>query len=226
MTELEEKIGYEFKDASLLKNALTHSSYANETHCYGGSNERLEFLGDAILGATVASYLYQTCTDMPEGKMSRLRAELVCEESLYGVAKELNIGENLRLGRGAELNGGRERPSILADAVEAIIAAIYLDAGTEKAKAMIDKYILSQFKTDRKFVNHDWKTELQELIQRESGHVLAYKLTGESGPDHNKVFTVDVTVDGKTAGTGSGHSKKEAEQAAARSALNAIGRHE
>ena len=222
MTALEQKIGYSFKDKSYLENALTHSSYANESHEPQSSNERLEFLGDSILGMTVADFLYANCPGMHEGKMSRLRAELVCEESLYGVAAEMGLGEYLNLGRGEELNGGRERPSILADAVEAVIAAMYLDGGLSEAQKFIDRVILSQFTEDRKFVNRDWKTELQERVQRVSGRILTYELTAESGPDHSKVFTFDAKVNGETVGTGTGRSKKEAEQAAARSALEAM----
>lgn len=222
MTLLEEKLEYYFKNSSYLENALTHSSFANESHEPQSSNERLEFLGDSILGMTVADYLYANCPGMQEGKMSRLRAELVCEESLYGVAVQLGLGAYLRLGHGEELNGGRERPSILADAVEAVIAAMYLDGGLDIAQKFIDKFILSQFTEDRKFVNRDWKTELQERVQRVSGRVLTYELTAESGPDHSKVFTFDAKVNGETVGTGTGRSKKEAEQAAARSALEAM----
>ena len=222
MTLLEEKLEYYFKNSSYLENALTHSSFANESHEPQSSNERLEFLGDSILGMTVADFLYANCPGMHEGKMSRLRAELVCEESLYGVAAEMGLGEYLNLGRGEELNGGRERPSILADAVEAVIAAMYLDGGLSEAQKFIDRVILSQFTEDRKFVNRDWKTELQERVQRVSGRILTYELTAESGPDHSKVFTFDAKVNGETVGTGTGRSKKEAEQAAARSALEAM----
>ncbi|MBR7081641.1 MAG: ribonuclease III [Oscillospiraceae bacterium] len=219
MTEFEQRLGYTFKNAALLENALTHSSYANENRCACGSNERLEFLGDSILGMAVAGFLYKNCPNMPEGKMSRLRAELVCEDSLYEVAKELRLGDSLRLGHGEERSGGRERPSILADAVEAVIAAIYLDSGADMAKKVINRFILSRFKADGKFVNRDWKTALQEYVQREAGHRLEYVLIGERGPDHSKIFTVSAVIDGQTAGTGDGRSKKEAEQTAAKSAL-------
>lgn len=206
----------------MLIRALTHSSFANENRNKGlESNERLEFLGDSVLGMVVAEALFIRCPDMPEGKMTRLRAQLVCEESLHRVAVELNLGERMRLGKGEEQSGGRERVSILADAVEAIIAAMYLDGGISAARDFIEKYILSDLEDVFERVT-DNKTELQELIQRKSGQVLSYVHTGESGPDHDKTFTFQVTLNGETIGEGSGRTKKEAEQAAARTALRLL----
>ena len=219
MEAIEEKLGYSFKSRGLLMNALTHSSYANENRGRScESNERLEFLGDSVLGLVVADALYRRFPDLPEGRMTRLRARLVCEESLHRVAGELGLGEYMRLGRGEEHTGGRNRTSILADAVEALIAAMYLDGGMDVAHDFIARYILSTLDTGRA-VDGDSKTELQELVQRKSGSVLSYELLGESGPDHDKTFTSQVSLNGRPIGSGSGRTKKEAEQAAARAAL-------
>ena len=220
MEALEEKLQYSFHDRQLLRTALTHSSYANEHHC--ASNERLEFVGDSVLGMVTAEYLYKTYPDWPEGKMTRLRAELVCEQSLWEVAEKLSLGAYLRLGRGEELSGGRKRHSILADCVEAVIAAMYLDGGFAPAKDFIDTHILSRLSDQETVLVHDWKTELQELVQQKPGRVLAYELLGESGPDHLKCFNVAVAMDGVPIGSGEGHTKKEAEQMAARAALEAL----
>ncbi len=219
MTELEKSLGYQFQDRSLLETALTHSSYANEHRReHVACNERLEFLGDSILGVTAAEYLYKNHPQMPEGDMTKRRAALVCEESLAAVGKQLKLGNYLRFGRG-EQAGGRQRNSIIADAVEALLAAIYLDGGREKVEPIIHRLILSQPVLP---ATKDHKTALQELVQRESGHDLHYELIGESGPDHLKCFTVSVLLDGAVLGTGEGHSKKEAEQAAAAAALQAM----
>ena len=220
MEALEEKLNFNFQDQQLLRTALTHSSYANEHHC--ASNERLEFVGDSVLGMVTAEYLYKTYPDWPEGKMTRLRAELVCEQSLWEVAEKLSLGAYLRLGRGEELSGGRKRHSILADCVEAVIAAMYLDGGFAPAKDFIDTHILSRLSDQETVLVHDWKTELQELVQQKPGRVLAYELLGESGPDHLKCFNVAVAMDGVPIGSGEGHTKKEAEQMAARAALEAL----
>ena len=218
MRHLEETLGYTFHDRSLLENALTHSSYANENRFKGcQSNERLEFLGDAVLGMVTADYLFRTHPDLPEGDLTRTRAALVCEESLVEVAKAWGLGEYLRLGKGENAGGGRRRPSIQADAVEAVLAAVYLDGGIGSARKIIQKYILDR--ESEKARNRDYKTALQELVQRESGQVLQYRLTGSSGPDHAKIFTVEVDLNGATIGQGEGHSKKEAEQNAARAAI-------
>ncbi len=222
MLELENCIGHAFENKDLLITALTHSSYANENKAkFVQCNERLEFLGDAVLGVIVAEYLYSKFPDLPEGRMTRLRSELVCERNLSHVAVELNLGENLLLGRGEERSGGGRRPSILADAVEAVIAAVYLDGGKQEAEKFVYKFILSGFEAGDKY-ERDYKTELQEFIQRKAGQVLTYKLTSESGPDHEKVFTVDALLNGQIISSGRGHSKKDAEQAAARSALEEL----
>ena len=218
MRHLEETLGYTFHDRSLLENALTHSSYANENRFKGcQSNERLEFLGDSVLGMVTADYLFRAHPDLPEGDLTRTRAALVCEESLVEVARAWGLGEYLRLGTGENAGGGRRRPSIQADAVEAVLAAVYLDGGIGSARKIIQKYILDR--ESEKARNRDYKTALQELVQRESGQVLQYRLTGSSGPDHAKIFTVEVDLNGATIGQGEGHSKKEAEQNAARAAI-------
>lgn len=219
MQAIEERIQYGFSNKSLLLNALTHSSYANENRGRScESNERLEFLGDSVLGLVVADALYGRFPDMPEGRMTRLRAQLVCEESLHHVATQIGLGEYIRLGKGEEHTGGRTRTSILADAVEALIAAMYLDGGMEVSRAFITRYILTALDGQMPGFG-DSKTELQELVQRKSGSVLAYELLSESGPDHDKTFTSQVSLNGKPIGSGSGRTKKEAEQAAARAAL-------
>ena len=221
MEELEQKLEYSFQDKRLLLTALTHSSYANEHRC--ASNERLEFVGDSVLGMVTATYLYRTFPDWPEGKMTKLRAELVCEQSLWEVADKLGLGRCLRLGKGEALSGGRERHSILADCVEAVIAAMYLDGGIEPAKAFIDAHILSKLAADGAALARDWKTQLQELVQQTPGRSVSYEMIGESGPDHRKLFTAAVLLEGSRIGTGEGATKKEAEQMAAKSALEALG---
>lgn len=223
MEELEEKIGYSFKNRELLRTALTHSSYANERH--GGdcqSYERLEFLGDSILGLVTAEFLYSHEPRLPEGRMTKLRAELVCESSLYRVALKLELGKHMRLGRGEEHTGGRQRPSILADMVEAIIAAMYLDSGMEQSRRFVLEMILKDAPIDESHTNADYKTRLQELVQRKSDQHISYTMTGESGPDHNKLFSFSVSINGVPAGEGSGRTKKEAEQMAAMKALEAL----
>ena len=224
METLEARIGYTFHDRRLLQNALMHSSYANENRARGcTSNERLEFLGDSVLGMVTAMRLYRLYPDMPEGKMSRLRAELVCEQSLHAVALELGLGSYIRLGHGEARNGGRERPSILADAVEAIIAAIYLDGGLESAQRFILDHILTGLAEGQMHHVADYKTDLQERVQRKPGQALEYTLLSESGPDHNKSFTMNVLLNGSEIGRGTGRTKKEAEQSAAKSALERMG---
>ena len=219
MRAIEDKLGYVFKNRGLLINALTHSSYANENRGRScESNERLEFLGDSVLGLVVADALYRRCPELPEGRMTRLRAQLVCEESLHSVASRLGLGEYIRLGRGEEHTGGRSRASILADATEALIAAMYLDGGMEVARDFIARYILSG-RENGYVAFGDSKTELQELVQKKSGSVLSYELLAESGPDHDKTFTSQVSLNGRPIGSGEGRTKKEAEQAAARAAL-------
>ena len=223
MHNLEEKLGYRFQDPSLLETALTHSSYANERHAPGvESYERLEFLGDSILGLVTADFLYHHEPRLPEGRMTRLRAELVCEASLHRVALSLEPGRCMRLGRGEEHTGGRERPSILADMVEAIIAALYLDGGLDVARRFIMERVLHDVVIGETHQTVDYKTELQELVQQKPGRLISYEMTGESGPDHDKRFYFRVSIDGKAAGEGEGRTKKEAEQMAARHALEAL----
>lgn len=222
MKTLEEKLGYHFKNPKLLENALTHSSYANEHHMGAvGSNERLEFLGDSVLGMVVADSLYHTFPTLPEGDLTRLRANLVCETSLAMVARQLNLGSYLRLGKGEAICGGSQRPSIIADAVEATLAAVYLDGGLDCARRIVQRYILDNMAQVQEN-SRDFKTDLQEIIQRKSGQVLSYHLTGESGPDHAKTFQMEVRLNGCPIGSGSGRSKKEAEQMAAKSAITQL----
>lgn len=220
MQELQSKLNYTFQDQSLIRTALTHSSYANEHHCQ--SNERLEFLGDSVLGMVVASHLYRRFPELPEGKMTRLRAELVCEQSLWNVADQMGFGENLRLGRGEALSGGRERHSILADCVEAVIAAMYLDGGFAVAEQFILEHILCSLEETEFSYGSDFKTELQEWIQQTPGQSLSYAMVGESGPDHKKIFFTEVQLNGQCVGRGEGSTKKEAEQNAAKCALEAL----
>lgn len=218
---LENKLGYTFRDTELLRSALYHSSYANEHRAAGiTSNERLEFLGDAVLGFVTAEHLYKKHPHLPEGDLTRIRAALVCEESLYEVAQSLSLGEHLLLGRGEEQGGGRRRPSILADATESVFAAVYLDGGMEAASTLIHRVLLDKEREEAvEERRRDYKTELQELVQRRSDQVLRYELIGATGPDHAKEFAFRVTLNGCEVGSGTGHSKKEAEQSAARAAL-------
>ena len=217
--DLETAIGYRFKNITLLQNALTHSSYANERwHNSLLSNERLEFLGDSILGMTVAEYLYRNFPDRPEGELTRMRADMVCEKALAKVAARIELGGQMMLGNGEEQSGGRNRDSILADAVESVIAACFLDGGMDAARQFIDRFVLVEVPV-QKMHNADYKTALQELVQQKKNQVLTYVLIGETGPDHDKRFEVEVRLNGNPVGTGSGSSKKRAEQDAARCAL-------
>ena len=217
MESLEKKLGYRFQNRELLSEALNHSSYANEHKGGLGSNERLEFLGDSVLGFVSAEYLFRLHADLPEGDLTRMRAALVCEQSLYEVAKMLDLGSYLKLGRGDEAGGGRKRQSIRADAVEAVFAAVYLDGGIEKARELVVRVLLSQAPAAEE--RKDYKTTLQEVVQRRSGQVLTYHMIAQSGPDHNKKFLFEVRLNERSVGRGEGRSKKEAEQAAARDAL-------
>lgn len=222
MTDLEQRLGYTFKNPKLLENAIVHSSYANENRAAGfKSNERLEFLGDSVLGFIVAEHLYRKYPDKSEGELTRLRAALVCEASLVQVARELGVGQYLLLGKGEASGGGRERISILADAVEAVIAAVYLDGGAKAAKSLVGKLILDTL-SSKSADNMDYKTLLQEYVQREKEQYLSYELTGEQGPNHEKSFCVEVSLNGEVIGEGSGKSKKEAEQAAAKLAMERL----
>lgn len=219
LNQLENGLGYAFTDRSLLKNALTHSSYANENRDRGiRDNERLEFLGDAILGFVVAEYLYRNFPGHPEGELTRVRADLVCETNLARQAATIRLGEFLLLGHGEEQGGGRKRASIVSDAMESVIAAAYMDGGFSAAKGIIDRLILRDVSMTKPH-NFDYKTVLQELVQRKKDQMLQYELTGECGPDHDKQFTVEVRLNGSAVGSGTGSSKKRAEQAAAENAI-------
>lgn len=221
MKTLEERLGYQFQNRALLDNALTHSSYANEHRDEGlTSNERLEFLGDSVLGMVVADHLYREHPNMPEGELTRTRAAMVCEGSLVEVARMLELGRYLRLGKGEDAGGGRERPSILADATEAVLAAIYLDGGIAQVRRTIRTLILGN--EEELSASRDYKTALQELVQKESGRKLTYRLVGEEGPDHAKRFSVEVLLDGTPLGAGEGRTKKAAEQNAAKAAIAAM----
>ena len=220
--DLEVAIGYRFQNISLLQNALAHSSYANERwHDSLKSNERLEFLGDSILGMVVAEYLYRNFPDRPEGELTRMRADMVCENSLAAVADKVGLGQHLLLGHGEERFGGRQRASILADAMESVIAASFLDGGMEAARGIVERFILPNVPVKR-LHNADYKTALQELVQQKKNQILSYVLAGESGPDHDKVFVVEVSLNGTVVGRGTGSSKKRAEQEAARDAITAL----
>lgn len=217
--DLEAAIGYQFHNISLLQNALSHSSYANERwHNSLLSNERLEFLGDSILGMLVAEYLYRSFPDRPEGELTRMRADMVCEKTLAKVANTIHLGDHLLLGHGEEQGGGRTRNSILADATESVIAACFLDGGMAAAQSFIQRFILVQVPVT-KLHNVDYKTQLQELVQQKRNQNLSYALVGQSGPDHDKRFEVEVALNGAVVGKGSGSSKKRAEQDAARAAI-------
>ena len=221
--EFEEKLGHHFHNKKYLITALTHSSYANEAKGKEESNERLEFLGDSVLGFVVADYLFKNYTQFPEGDLTKNRAALVCEKSCCGFAKQIDLGNYLRLSHGEQNSGGRTRSSILADAFEAVIAAIYLDAGMEEARKFILRFVLPMLKAHKPKAFKDYKTALQEIIQQNPEEHLEYVLTGESGPDHDKHFTVEVHLNSNVIGKGGGRSKKEAEQQAAREALELMG---
>ena len=223
MEALEERLGYKFKNINLLKNSLTHSSYANEVRGGFSSNERLEFLGDSVLSVIVSDYIYKHYPNMPEGELTKLRASLVCEKSLCTFSRELHLGEFLMLGKGEEKGGGRERDSILADAFEAVLAAMYLDGGMEVARQHVLRFVLPELNHTDDEVFKDYKTALQEIIQRNPEEEVTYILTDESGPDHDKLFTVEVHLNSNVIGTGSGKSKKQAEQSAAKQALQLMG---
>lgn len=223
MNTFEEHLQYKFNSKELLKNALTHSSYANETHSASGSNERLEFLGDSVLSIIVSEYLYKHFKNLPEGELTKLRASLVCEKTLCMFSKQMNVGSYLLLGKGEANNHGNERASILADAFEAILAAIYIDGGMDAAKKHVLRFIVPELENREFDLFTDYKTSLQEVIQRNPEERLAYVLTDETGPDHDKRFTVEVHLNSNVIGTGVGKSKKQAEQEAAHQALILMG---
>lgn len=217
---LENELGYTFQNPALLDRALTHSSYANEREALG-DNERLEFLGDSVLGFITAEYLFSEHKGVPEGELTRLRAYAVCEKSLDVYAREIGLGDYLLLGKGEERTGGRERASVLSDAFEAVIAAIYLDGGMEPAKKFVLRFVHPY--VEAKPVFKDYKTMLQEVTQKNPGETLEYVLVSESGPDHDKHFEVEVHLNSNVIGRGSGPSKKKAEQDAACEALALMG---
>ncbi len=223
---LEQKIGYSFKNSKWLTLALTHSSYANEHKAHGvACNERLEFMGDSVLGFISAEYLYSKFISKPEGELSKLRSSLVCETALDIYANQIELGKYLLLGHGEDLAGGRTRPSILADAFEALIAAIYMDGGIECAKKFVLPFIelaIANNETTHA-LNRDYKTALQEIAQKNPGEIISYAVVGESGPDHNKCFSVNVYLNSNLLASGEGRSKKEAEQDAAKQALKLMG---
>ena len=220
LSELQRRIGYKFKNTELLSLALTHSSYANEHHSQAKCNERLEFIGDSVLGFITADHLFRNY-NLPEGKLTKLRASLVCEQSLKIFAQEIGLGEFLLLGKGENSTGGRERPSILADAFEAVIAAIFLDGGIDTASDFVLRFVAREDHSQDAF--KDYKTVLQEIVQKNPEEVLEYYLADESGPDHDKTFTVEVHLNSNVIGRGEGRSKKAAEQEAARQALELMG---
>ena len=220
MKKLEEIIGYEFQNEKLLKTALTHSSFLNEhgldkTEC----NERLEFLGDAVLETISSEFLFKNYPENMEGDLSRMRSALVCEKSLCEASRSLQLGAFLRLGKGMEKEGGRNNDAVLADAFEALLAALFLDGGMEVAKKLVYSYVLND--TEEKILLNDAKTRLQEMIQKEDRHV-SYRLLSASGPDHQKSFTCQALINDEPFGTGTGSSKKQAEQAAAYETIKMI----
>ncbi len=223
LDEFQKVIGYTFNNPDLLFEALSHSSFANESRHRYRSNERLEFLGDSVLSIVVSDYIFEHCRDIPEGELTKTRATLVCEKALYQFGEEIDLGSYIMLGKGEELAGGRERPSIIADAFEAVIAAIYLDGGMEPARRHILRFLPNDIQGAVAKAYDDYKTILQEIIQKNPEEHVEYKLVGETGPDHNKQFTVRVMLNSNVIGEGTAHSKKSAEQMAAHEALRLMG---
>ena len=223
MEQLEKLINYKFKNKNYLNTAVTHSSYANESKGEVVCNERLEFLGDSVLSIVVSDYIFKNCPNMPEGDLTKLRASLVCEKSLAVYAQSIKLGTFLNLSRGERHSGGDNRASILADAFEALIAAIYLDGGLENARKFVLNFVVPDIKNPKPRNFKDYKTSLQEIVQKNPEERLEYVLAGQSGPDHNKHFIVQVKLNSNVIGKGGGKSKKEAEQQAAREALELMG---
>ena len=214
LDELEQKIGYQFENRDLLRHALMHSSYANEHHYERGrNNERLEFLGDAVLELSSSEFLYHMYPEKPEGELTKLRASLVCEATLSFCSREIELGKYLLLGKGEDQTGGRERPSVVSDAMEALIGAIYLDGGFAAAKEFVVQFILNDMEHKQLF--YDSKTILQEMVQGQCSESLVYKMIKEEGPDHNKNYEIQVMLGKKVLGQGKGRTKKAAEQEAA-----------
>lgn len=224
LTKFEELIGVKFKKLYILDAALTHSSYANEHPSTTQYNERLEFLGDSVLSMIVSEYLYKKYQDKQEGKLSRIRASVVCEPSLSEMARKIMINKYISIGKGEELTGGRNKDSLLADACEAVIAAIYIDSGYEAAKNFVLHFLKDKIETVSKDeIFNDYKSKLQEHLQKRQDCLIKYNLLSESGPPHDKTFEIEVQIDGKSSGKGKGKSKKEAEQRAAKQALKNLG---
>jgi ribonuclease-3 len=225
-SEFEKKIGYSFKNKELLHEALSHSSYANEQKKGRNSNERLEFLGDSVLSIVVSEHLFTHFKHLPEGELTKIRASLVCEKALFEFAKKIDLGRHILIGKGEEHSGGRERPSIVSDAFEAVIAAIYLDGGMDAAKKYILGFIPKDLDKNSSKALHDYKTVLQEIIQRNPEEKVEYVLKDQTGPDHDRKFVVQVYLNSNVIGQGEGHSKKQAEQLAAKEALELMGYNE
>lgn len=223
MKNFEKNLDYKFKNKKLLENALTHSSFANENKSSLSSNERLEFLGDSVLSIIVSDYIYNNFPDLPEGQLTKMRASLVCEQTLCKFSKELGMGAALKFGNGERQSGGAERPSILADAFEAVLAAIYIDGGMESAKKHVLRFIKEELKNHTSQAVKDYKTVLQEIIQKNPEEKITYVMISESGPEHQKEFEFEVRLNSNTIGKGKGRSKKQAEQMAAKQALELMG---
>lgn len=217
---LERVLGHTFQDKALLETALTHTSFANEARHGTKHNERLEFLGDSVLSIVVAEYLF-THSSLPEGDLTRMRASLVREAALFTFAQKIGLGRWLRLGHGEEMGGGRTRPSVVSDAFEAVIAALYLDGGIDAARAFILPFVTSAL--TKQSAEEDYKTKLQEVVQQNPSERLRYVVASQTGPDHDKHFVVEVHLNSNCIGSGEGHSKKQAEQAAAKEALALMG---
>ncbi|MDE6763056.1 MAG: ribonuclease III [Oscillospiraceae bacterium] len=222
-TEFEKKIGYTFKNKELLHEALSHSSYANEVKRGRNSNERLEFLGDSVLSIVVSKHLFTHFKHLPEGELTKIRASLVCEKALFEFSKKIDLGKHILLGKGEENSGGRTRPSIVSDAFEAVIAAVFLDGGMEEAEKYVLSFIPKNLEANSSKSLHDYKTMLQEIIQKNPEERVEYVLADQTGPDHDRKFVIQVRLNSNVIGTGEGHSKKQAEQAAAREALRLMG---
>ncbi len=219
---LEQRIGYQFKNGKYLRRALTHSSYSNESREKPECNERLEFLGDAVLSLVVSNYIFHRF-HLNEGDLTKIRASIVCEKSLFRFAGEIGLGEELYLGRGEEQMGGRTRPSIVSDAFEALIAAIFLDGGLEPASRFILRFVREELDTGERSAFVDYKTMLQEIVQKNPEEKVSYVLVEENGPDHDKHFVVEVRLNSNVIGRGEFRSKKGAEQLAAKEALELMG---
>jgi ribonuclease-3 len=223
LTEFERQIHYTYQNKELMHEALTHSSYVNEGKRHVKNNQRLEFLGDSVLSIIVAQHLFEHYTHLPEGELTKLRAYLVCEKSLHRWALKIHLGKYLVLGKGEENTGGRKRPSILADAFEAVIASIYLDGGLEEAKEFVLRFVPKELNVEKVTYVSDYKTALQEIVQKNKEEKIEYVIVGEKGPDHNKTFEVEVHLNSNVIGKGEGRSKKQAEQFAAKEALSLMG---